>query len=315
MNDSPSQRKETEERDDFNFQDIFSEADDAFSRRSPMVESLAENLAKLLTRCAIAKCLDFNIEANNTGDDKICPFFLIGNTRAICEDLIYSIFFRKIGNTQSENIALGILQTQHLKSILAQTKFFPANNRLQLAIGGTRLPAQQEQDIADAEIHLKDLWKQQGFDTFPSIKRLASKVGLETTYGYVYHMSSNFVHFNPNQLLRLGWGAEDGPFIFSVRHFEKYYLDVSRFLGAIVFFGYCCAFSNMFERSFPEKYIKCVTSRLESSARWPEIITFEEMNQEFPNILVRAAANVMRDDATDGFSNILSELKSLQNMS
>lgn len=273
-----------------------------------------KNLTETLIQSAIAKCIDFNIEANNLSENRTSPFFLMGNSRAVCEELIYSALFRKLGHVQSESIAIGILKVQHLKSILAQTKFFSKNNELQSAFGSHQSPSQQEQGICNAEVHLKDVWKQQGFNTTPSIQRLAREVGLETTYGYVYHMSSNFVHFNPNQLLRLGWGQNEGPFVFSIKHFEGYYSAVSRFLGAIVFLGYCCTFPDMFKSGFAEKCVKHITSRLESNARWPEIITFEEMNQDIPTILTRAVMSIIRNKNNDGFPNILSELQSLRNM-
>ena len=282
-----------------------------------MGEKLGVNIAETITRSAIAKCLDFNMEANNIGDNGngICSFFLMGNSRAICEELVYSAFFQKIGNTQSQNIALGVLKIQQLKSILAQTRFFATNNPMQPTVGGFQPIEEQKKNIRNAEIHLKSLWARQGFGRHPDMKSLSRKIGLQTTYDYVYHMSSNFVHFNPNQLLRLGWGSKkDGPFTFSVKHFEQYYSGVSRFLGAILFLGYCYAFPDMFKEKFSEKYIESVTSVLESNVRWPEIITFEEMNQKFPNILIQALMSVMRSDDSDELPNILSELKSLRNL-
>ena len=315
MNKKSLQLKKSYKKDYLNFQAIFSEAETAFSRQSVLVKDLGRNFPETLIRSAVAKCLDFNIEANNISSGSTCYFFLMGNSRAICEELIYSAFFHTIGSTQSKNIAGAILFEKQLKSTLAQTKFFSKNNNKQPTLGSLRSIEEQEQDIRDAEIKLKNLWIEQGFERPPSLQSLARQVGLETTYGYVYHMSSNFVHFNPNQLLRLGWGPiDEGPFTFSVKHFEHYYSSVSKFLGAILFFGYCCAFPDMFEGEFSEKYIECITSRLEANVRWPEIITFEEMNQNLPNIIVRALISITRDENDDGFPNILSELKSLQDM-
>jgi Family of unknown function (DUF5677) len=44
----------------------------------------------------------------------------------------------------------------------------------------------------------------------PTIKDMALEVGLTFTYDYIYFVSSNFVHFNPQGLLRMGWGGMDG---------------------------------------------------------------------------------------------------------
>ena len=295
---SPTQSVEASPEKCLGFHEIFSEANAAYSRYYDSVDSIDEKYVNILVQSSISKCLDFNIEINNTRENKTSSFFLVGNSRSICEELIYNAFFSKIEITEAREIAKKIHLLSTSKSILAQTRFFAKNNPLQPTFGG--LQSEQKDNINKVKNNLNRLWKKQGLS--PNIKNLSHNVGLEATYDYVYHMSSNFVHFNPNHLLRLGWGPKDVSYSFSVENFEPYYLAVSRFLGAILFLGYCYLFSDRFRDGFAKKYIDYVTSKLQSNLRWPEIVTFEEMNQEPPNtnnLLIAATISLMRKDNTD----------------
>ncbi|MDE0510849.1 MAG: DUF5677 domain-containing protein [Gammaproteobacteria bacterium] len=313
MTDKQIKATEQDDSTDYlDFHEIFAEANSKFSRRSPGVEDLKHNFVDVFIQSAIAKCLDFNITANDALNKTRTSFFLIGNTRAICEDLIYTSFLSSIEKSQANKFASLFMYRSNLNSVYAQTRFFAQNNPLQPSFGSLIPLAQQETNIRGVKTDLKQLWRQHGV-TSPTVENISKKMGLETTYGYIYHMTSNFVHFNPSILLRLGWGNEPvGPFNFSVNHFTHYYSSVSRFLGAILFYGYCSRFPDKFTDKFSEEYIKFITSRLESNVRWPEIVTFEEMNMEMPNILQTALMSTIRDENTTTLPNILSELKSLR---
>ena len=147
----------------------------------------------------------------------------------------------------------------------------------------------------------------------PSVQCVAKRVGLTTTYGYTYHLTSNFVHFNPCQLFRAGWGPEnEGPFRFSIQNFEGYYTNLARFLGAIVFLGYCYIAPDKFDGVVASEYARLIQSRLQSNFRWPEITTYEEMNQTWPdNILSRAMMTVAREQDPMAMPDVLSELQGL----
>lgn len=313
MTDKQIEATEQNDSTDYlDFREIFTKANSKFSRRTPATEDLYQNFVDVLIQSAIAKCLDFNITANDATNKVSTSFFLIGNSRAICEDLIYTSFLSSIEKSQANKFASLFMHRSNLKSIYAQTRFFAQNNPLQPSVGSLIPLTKQRTNIRGIDTDLKQLWRQHGF-TSPRVENISKKMGLETTYGYIYHMTSNFVHFNPSILLRLGWGNEAvGPFDFSVNHFTYYYSSVSRFLGAILFYGFCSRFPDKFTDEFSEEYIEFITSRLESNVRWPEIVTFEEMNMKIPNILQRAFMSIIRDKNVTTLPNILSELKSLR---
>ena len=171
---------------------------------------------------------------------------------------------------------------------------------------------EQEQEIENADSNLNNLWSRHGFKRRPTIRALSRRVNLKTTYDYVYHMTSNYVHFNPPHLLKTGWGPSSGPFVFSVDHFRRYHIDVSRFLGAIIFLGYVIMFPDTLTPRLSQEYVETVTQTLGSNVRWPEIVTFEEMNQEPPsNVMHRALMSTLRQTDDEAFQNILKEIRSL----
>lgn len=295
----------------FDFAHLFDEIDGAFSRRSPVPEHLLENFSDTVITSAISKCIDFNLLVNQELESELLPFFLMANSRSICEDLIYISFMRQLDRKHSNNLAAAIHWLKFRKNILAQTNFFAKNNPMQPTVGALHATKEQQSEINQAEVRLRQIWKDLGFPSVPSIRRLSLKVGLTTTYEYIYHMSSNFVHFNPGQLLRQGWGPHQGPFDFSAAHFANYHSDVCRYLGAILFLGYCYCCPDRFTNGGRDAAINEITSALQSNVRWPEIVTFEEMNQKVPNIILRALMSVYREEQSDSLPDILSELRSL----
>src|SRR5690348_2019081 len=107
---------------------------------------------------------------------------------------------------------------------------------------------------------------------------MADKSGLSELYDYIYHATSIFVHFNPHVLLRMGWG--DLPEItFSTRHFNAYYRHFACFYGAYLFKELCAWMISigLLDKAV-ETSLQKIVDLLGKETRWPEIVTFEEMN-------------------------------------
>ena len=88
----PSREEDTPE-EQLSFATIFAQANKAFSRLSPTADKLLEEYMEAIYRSSIAKCLDFNITANANIDRDLVSYFLVSNSRSICEELIYCTFF------------------------------------------------------------------------------------------------------------------------------------------------------------------------------------------------------------------------------
>ena len=301
------------------FGGLFSEADAKFTR-SAALDDLEASFSDVLLTSAIAKCLDFNKFAQKTGSDTP-GFFLVANLRAMCEELIYCSLFRLVGQQSSDELVKKLNHLALLRNVHAQTRFFALNNQLQPTLGSFTDSTEQEAAIDQASAAVNGVWKRLGLigardHRPPSIWRLSRAVGLETTYDYAYHLTSNFVHFNPGQLFRTGWGPMEGPFSFCVDNFKGYFSNLARFLGALVFLGYCHLASDKFEPDAANRYADTIAIRLQGNFRWPEITTYEEMNETWPdNVIVRSLITVMREDDPNAMPDVLSELRALSSLS
>ena len=269
------------------FGDLFSAANAHF-KRSAELDDLNASFSGVVLTSAIAKCLDFN-QVVYEPRSNVPSFFLVANMRAIREDLMYCALFKRIGQGRPDELAKKLNHLTLVKNIRTQTRFFALNNKLQPTLGGFTASEKQDGAIKQASEDLMCIWEKAGFTKAkgrvpPSIRQVSYAVGLATTYDYVYHLTSNFVHFNPGQLFRTGWGPMDvGPFSFSVRNLEDYFLNLARFLGVLAFFGYCNLAPNKFELGTANRYANMVAAQLQGNFKWPEITTYEEMNQDWPD--------------------------------
>ena len=120
----------------------------------------------------------------------------------------------------------------------------------------------------------------------------------------------------PDAVFRTGWGPMEGPFSFCVDNFKGYFSNLARFLGALVFLGYCHLASDKFEPDAANRYADTIAIRLQGNFRWPEITTYEEMNETWPdNLIVRSLITVMREDDPNAMPEVLSELRALSSLS
>jgi hypothetical protein len=107
---------------------------------------------------------------------------------------------------------------------------------------------------------------------------MAERTGLKELYDYLYHATSTFVHFNPYNLMRMGWG-ELPNIQFSAKNFVKYYNEFAIFYSASLFCKLChWGIENGYLSDLNIEDIKPVEEILDNLSRRPELITFEEMN-------------------------------------
>src|SRR5215470_15964155 len=102
------------------------------------------------------------------------------------------------------------------------------------------------------------------------------------------------------------------PFRFSVSRLSDYYKALASFYGAILFIGYHSAFSSSQFRSSCEREIEMLFDLIEHIHRWPEVITFEEMNRKPPlYLLTHAMRRAFREKGAP--ERILAEVRGLGN--
>jgi hypothetical protein len=282
---------------------------------SPPLQDLGDKMYDALVAAALAKCVEFNVVINRSRryDDE--DFLFVSGLRGICEDLIYLSYMTRMSPSVRTELVKLLIQLNTAEGLDTQHKFFKANNPFQPVLGPAenRLRSGESASVA-ARSKFRAFWSRQGSSRRdgPTIKEMAHNLGLTSTYDYVYFAASNFSHFNPQSLLRIGWGAETGPFRFSMKHLSGYYKSLSSFYGAVLFLGFHSAFSpDHFDANCDVEVAKLL-ELVSQIHRWPELVTFEEMNQKPPLFfLTHAIRQVAQKETGSSYGAILEEVRGL----
>ena len=255
-------------------------------------------------RASFAKAYEFNVLANSQSQNK-GSFFLAAGLRSICEDLILLRYLGSLSKANRERVVLLLMHHEVLANLKAQQAFFEENRPFQPVL---KTPDQYEQELTRVTVELQAFWKAHGWNlsgkaTMPQVRQLAERRGLDTLYDFIYRLTCDVVHFNPQVLLRSGWGKL--PDVeFSTENFELYYREFAVIYGSFLF---CVYFELLRPNLKPnaetmlqvEKIKKC----LRIINRWPEIVTYEEMNIKLPpsaSLLFQVAHRVIFENSRKG---------------
>ena len=274
----------------------------------------AEEMLGALVQAATAKCVEFNIAANRNPTRDAPAMMLMSTLRGVTEDLICLTYLLGLkGELRKRLIAL-LLNENLAKGIDVQREFFEANNPLQPVLGGGSDSGSTSTRADQAKKDVKAFWTAAGHKRAPTVRDMAAKVGLDSTYEFIYFATSNFVHFNPSALLRMGWGGTTGPFTFSIENINAYYRNFASFYGAILFIGFEASFGLEHFSEDVGGEVKRLIALVGEVQRWPEVITFEEMNMQPPfYLMTHALREVMagENDSSLAYGAILKELQGL----
>lgn len=278
------------------------------------VDSPNERVLDALIHASVSRCIDFNVVANRTGKGAEEAFFLLSNLRGVCEDLIYLTYLCRMEEEKAEEWIRLLVRKNALEGLAIQRRFFDANNPFQLVLGGHSSKADER--VSTCREDVRQFWKSVGNrkGNRPTVRAMAKSVGLTSTYDFIYFAASNFVHFNPQVLLRTGWGVKGEPVTFSIRHMHRYYQSFCGFYGAVLFIGFEASFGSSYLKTSLDAEMSRLIDLIGRVQRWPEIITFEEMNETPPNfVLGYAIGRAMReDDQTVPYGAILGEVQALK---
>ena len=140
---------------------------------------------------------------------------------------------------------------------------------------------------------------------------------LDIVYNFIYRLTSSAVHFNPQMLLRSGWGDRSMKEIkVSSGNMNLYYVSLNQIYGSFLLCLYFEFFGRFLKPRQEEKIIvKEIREYLQDRSRWPEMITFEEMNidvpkqQFWPAALGRAIYSIIM--AENGFMSGAKKIRDL----
>jgi len=247
---------------------------------------------QVIAVASLAKSFEFNFYLTSQSSSS-SSFFLQPILRGLCEDVIaLKYLMENVHSVDVEVLITSWMSQQTSESIEKQENFFQRNRPYQPVLSNVRA---KSADLLRSKLNpLKQKygWRRDK----PSVSQMAKACSLDEVYDYLYAATSRTVHFSPSVLFRMGWGPEqpDKPYTFSTSHFSGYYDSFNVFYGSYLFILLCdtikplCQFSDNFQ-----EIIEKVTGELNEWSRWPEVVTFEEMNVPKPNIFRYALSVVM----------------------
>jgi len=222
--------------------------------------------------------LGFSLFKENDEED---AYFKTASLRGVCEEIIVLLYIQKMLHPKQNDVISHLLAMGIVKDLKSQEEFFKINRPKQ-PILDTRIYS----DKKSAQDALRLILSQKGIngDKLPPVEQMAQKVNLSELYAYMYRATSNFVHFNPGHLMRMGWGKNMSEATFSASNFYKYYSNFNRFYISYLLVVFCKVFKTELKlKGEIWKVIKSMENELNKYLTWPEIVTFEEMNLRRPS--------------------------------
>jgi len=238
-----------------------------------------ERMFLLLLKATIVKSYEFSLATISLRGENI--FFMLPALRGICEEHITEKFlFETFPDIEERNFIVTVWQ-QHgiLKSSIAQWEYFKVKKSSQTLYYEDSFPDKLQNLESEIKKHFKRKLPTSNFkSTFPTVHYMAKATELLELYNYLYHATSTFVHFHPQNLFRMGWGNIP-ECQFSTSHFKHYYNYFLIYYGALLF----CELiewqvRNGYLIGFDSDSIKPIREILNGISRSPELVTFEEMN-------------------------------------
>lgn len=240
-----------------------------------------------LIRASLSKSYEFCLEAHKPSK-RDSAFFLAASLRSICEDLIILAYMTRMKRDDRERLTTLLMQHELAARLKSQSTFFKVARPDQPILSPDHLRGMKSIELIENDI--RSIWIANGWPRLnkawmPSTRQIAEKYHLNlltTLYEYIFRLTSATVHFNPQSLLRSGWGTETKT-NFSPRNFNGYYEAYIRTYSTLLFCFYFELFGRFIRADADTKRI--VTDMRElllSEARWPEMVTYEEMNLSPP---------------------------------
>lgn len=236
---------------------------------------------------SFVKSFEFAALASRSSGDG--AFFLTASLRSIVEDIILLNFFAGSCHEQREFALTRLMEIEVKQNTRNQNAFFRTSRPFQ--------PVMPERINDEKQIkeELSEFWRRNGWQNFltkgatvtPPTVEIAAKSKprlLGVVYDFIYRLSSNSVHFRPGALLRMGWGADRTHMTFSPRNFGGYFLAMCQVYGCYLLCLYFELFDDVLKPNQVEnKALVDLRRHLLWNARWPEMVTFEEMNFPVPS--------------------------------
>lgn len=225
-------------------------------------------------------------------------FFITATLRGICEDLIAFTFLEGL-EPEQRNKALSLLMRLNLaESVRAQSEFFADMRPWQPVVQPSKNNSDFEKELRALSAKLG--WK--GRQAWPSVWHMAKAASLEPLYTYLYSATSKWVHFSPQVLLRMGWGGDTlnelgdhTKWTFTTANFTKYYVYFNQTYALMLFLQLLRGPASPLFPDSAQRIVSALQLQLDEPLRWPEAVTFEELNLQGPKEVMRVLYRSMHD--------------------
>lgn len=240
----------------------------------------------LCLRASFSKAFDFVYHAFKQTDDNHA-FFRAAALRSICEDIIYLSFVATLAPRDRETIIKGLMLLEVNERIRRQVDFFGKFRVLQPVLDREI----SELELAKLKQEIRIVWQANGWPKLksgqsPTTRAIAESVDpgvLGIVYDYIFRLTSSLVHFSPQVLLRTGWGDLKSTMTFSIENMNPYFVAINQVYGTFLlclYFEYFARFLRLGTAN--QKIVAALREEIVMRSRWPEMVTFEEMNIELP---------------------------------
>ena len=237
-------------------------------------------------------------------------FFYIAGLRGICEDIIVLSFMSDQPAVWRQEVAENLMGLELLENLEIQRQFFSVVRPFQQIVGpGRGHEARKQQYVLKLQTlwgQLPNGWTLNRSNTMPQIRQIAERSGLETLYDYIYRITCDMVHFNPQVLIRAGWGKKvelkpDVPTVmrptFSFANFHRYYQMYGEVYGSFLLILHFELLGKFLAGDASvKKHIKELREWMFELIRWPEVITHEELNLEPPSHIIRIITRMIHEE-------------------
>lgn len=254
-----------------------------FVKRTATVHSPFNSLFSTCLVSSFVRTFEFVELASKREPER--ALFLLPALRGITEDIIYFRFLSRVPSETRERVMGDMMGLGLQEKLEWQNAFFETFRPFQLVLPATNA------DKKEITERIRSFWLKNGWSSLhnrvtPPIRQIAQKSDpglLEVVYDFIYRLTSDAVHFSPQILLRSGWGNLPTDATFSSSHMGPYYVAVNRVYGGYLLCLYFEFFSEFLEPDQKEENaVAELRKYLLEIPRWPEMITFEELNVSDP---------------------------------
>tara|TARA_B100001540_G_scaffold12936_1_gene11383 strand:- start:5672 stop:6598 length:927 start_codon:yes stop_codon:yes gene_type:complete len=251
-------------------------------------------------KASVAKSFEF-AAFSNQDPAPLHGFFITSSLRGICEDLIAFSFLDALDPDDRNKALILLMDANVSEGLEAQSNFFEEFRPWQPVVQPPKTP------VSDPSVELRKLSRKLGWNgknSWPSTWFMAKKSGLQFLYSYLYSATSKWVHFSPHILLRMGWGGDGKDreslgshteWEFTTKNFSDYYKEFNQIYSVMLLLKLLRGPAMILFSDELMEIIDQLEDILDKPLRWPELVTYEELNIEGPGVVHRLALQFIHE--------------------